>query len=112
MQGDPISLMLFVIVMEYHSKCEKLNIVDIRFIDDLLLFIRGDVISVQVVMDRFHAFSKAISLHVNPTKCKLYCGGMDSSTMNQIAGFTGFRFKELPFRYLGILLNNKKLSVI
>lgn len=83
-QGGPISPMIFVIVMEYlhrkledlhnipgfnyHSKCEKVKIVDISFANDLMLFSRGDEVSVKLMMDRFNEFSRATSLVVNPTK--------------------------------------------
>lgn len=56
--GDPLSPLLLVVVMEYlqrvfqnlknlpdfnfHSKCEKLGIINLSFADDLLLFSRGD----------------------------------------------------------------------
>lgn len=59
-QRDPISPLLFVIIMEYmnrlmykmqtnpnfnhHAKCEKLNLTNLIFVDDLLLFFRGDMI--------------------------------------------------------------------
>lgn len=68
-QGNPLSPLLFVIVMEYlhrplqklshipdftfHSKCERLHIVNLSFADDLLLFARGDTQSVALVMSIF-----------------------------------------------------------
>ena len=58
-QGDPMSPMLFVIIMEYmhrtlvkmqqnpdfnhHSKCEKIGLTNLTFADDVLLFYRGIV---------------------------------------------------------------------
>lgn len=56
-QGDPLSPLIFVLIMEYlprllvelnknanfnyHSKCENLNIVNLSFTDGLLMFARG-----------------------------------------------------------------------
>lgn len=86
-QGDPISPLIFVLVMEYlhrklqglkvipnfnfHSKCEKVGIIEISFFDDLLLFSRGDFVYVQLLMNKYDEFSKATGLIVNPAKCKL-----------------------------------------
>lgn len=65
-----------ILDFNYHGKCEKLHIIDVSFADDLLLFTRGNIVSIQLVMDMIHAFSKSIRLYVNPSKCKVYFGGM------------------------------------
>lgn len=125
-QGDPISPLLFVVIMEYlhrklkglraipnfnfHSKCEKIQIIDVSFADDLLLFSRGDVMSVKLVMERFNEFSQFTGLFVNLHKCKIYCGGMNGNGEGQLAGITGFAKGPLPFRYLGIPLTSRKLN--
>ena len=92
--------MIFVIVMEYlhrkvlelgsvpnfnfDSKCEKMSIIDLSFADDLLLFTRGDEISVQLIMDKFQEFSRETGLVVNPAKCKLFYGGMDREPLKTL----------------------------
>src|SRR4051812_20373408 len=99
-QGDPISPLLFVLIMEYlhrslrklnhmpafkfHPKCKKLGITNICFADDLMMFTRGDPISVQIMMREFHLFSEATGLRASPTKCKVYSGGMSATVQQQI----------------------------
>ncbi|XP_058782964.1 uncharacterized protein LOC131657602 [Vicia villosa] len=71
-QEDPLSPLLFVITMEYlnrllvqmqenpnfnhHSKCERLQITNLTFADDFLLFARGDQGSVELMQQTLHIF--------------------------------------------------------
>ncbi|XP_058782828.1 uncharacterized protein LOC131657447 [Vicia villosa] len=89
---------------KYHSKCKKLKIVNLSFADDLLLFSRGDVDSVQQVMRAFHTFSQS-------TKCKTYFGNVEDHVKRDILKATSFVEGPLPFTCLGIPLSSKKLSV-
>lgn len=93
-QGDARSPYLFVMIMEYlhrllqrlkrdpnfnfHPKCEKMNLIHLFFAVDLLLFSRGDVISVQMLNSTHQVFSKATGLQANLTKSQVYFEGVSS----------------------------------
>lgn len=126
-QRDPLSPLLFVIVMEYlyrvlqklkqvpnfnfHPKCEKLAIINLSFADDLLMFTRGDPMSVRLAMNAFNDFSAATGLRVNPSKCNIYFGNVADEVKKEIQANVNYNEGTIPFRYLGIPLSNKRLSV-
>jgi len=127
-QGDLISPYLFVICIEYHNRCllqlrknaafhfhprcKRLNLIHMCFADDLLLFSRGDVDSVSQLFEVFSLFSVASGLKANQAKSSIYLGGVSMSVQDSIVTKFNFIKGELPFRYLGIPLSSKKLSVI
>lgn len=126
-QGDPLSPYLFVLVMEYlsrslkslkdkpdfnfHPRCAKLNIIQLGFADDLLLFCRGDVLSAQMVFECFQKFSLASGLMANQGKSSIYFGGVPANVPQKITQLLGFPTGTLPFRYLGVPLSSKRLYI-
>lgn len=126
-QGDPISPLLFVIVMEYlnrslnimvdnpnfnyHAKCERMCLTNLIFADDVLLFSRGDEISVKMLLETVHMFADSTGLKINPKKCKVFCGGLSEAERRIMRNVTTFAEGQLPFRYLGVPISSKKLHV-
>ncbi|XP_062085791.1 uncharacterized protein LOC133791900 [Humulus lupulus] len=123
-QGDPISPLLFVLVMEYftrlliqatknkefryHPSCKKLKLVSLCFADDLVLFCKGAARSVQIIKDCFKSFSLASSLTTNLDKSQVYFGGLAEKEAKIILERLQFAEGSFLLKYLGIPLRPTK----
>ncbi|XP_074320567.1 uncharacterized protein LOC141657286 [Silene latifolia] len=125
-QGDPLSPYLFVICMKvmsrllrrlpsaanfsYHPKWVQLNLTHLIFADKLLVFTRGDPLSVRVVANCLEFFSELSGLHIKPAKTDFYFGGVANDIRALILDDIGFSAGEFSFRYLGLPLFNAKIT--
>lgn len=89
-----------------------MNIVQLSFDDDLLLFCRGDTISVQLLYQCFQGFSQASGLVANADKSSIFFGGVRDDIEQEILQVLGFSKGSLPVRYLGVPLSTKRLSLV
>ncbi|KAL2232350.1 UNVERIFIED_CONTAM: Retrovirus-related Pol polyprotein from type-2 retrotransposable element R2DM [Sesamum indicum] len=126
-QGDLMSPALFLLCMEYfsrlvkrktttsdfnfHPKCEKLKITHILFADDLMLFSRGDLPSIHILIECLQEFRDASGLTVNTSKSSIFTAGIQNEELDGILARTEFARGEMPVRYLGIPLAAQRLSV-
>ncbi|KAL0293555.1 UNVERIFIED_CONTAM: Retrovirus-related Pol polyprotein from type-2 retrotransposable element R2DM, partial [Sesamum calycinum] len=126
-QGDPMSPGLFLLCMEYfsrlikrkttdsdfnfHPKCEKLKITHLLFADDLMMFSRGDLPSVHILMECLQEFRDVSGLAVNTSKSSIFTAGIENNMLCDILARTEFTRGEMPVRYLGIPLAAQRLSV-
>ncbi|XP_060201738.1 uncharacterized protein LOC132630180 [Lycium barbarum] len=101
----------FVNSIMYHPRCKKLNIIQLSFADDLLLFCRGDKASASRLYECFQVFSHASGLIANQSKSSIYFGGVPEPIKQSIIQTLGFSIGKLPFKYLGVPLSSKKLTV-
>lgn len=62
-----------------------LGITHLSFADDLLIFSRGDIESVQALQKCFILFLQTLDLQANLTKSSIYFGGVPQETREQIA---------------------------
>ncbi|XP_074291655.1 uncharacterized protein LOC141618445 [Silene latifolia] len=125
-QGDPISPLLFCMCMEYlsrvmefatrkwyfryHPLCKSLKLTHLLFADDLLMFSKGDVQSIMLILRVMATFSAASGLIVNASKSEVVFCGVTDSLKNDIIQISGYQEGKLPFKYLGIPIQPGRLN--
>lgn len=63
----------------YHPRCHKQQIIQLSFVDDILLFSREDIPSTTVLYECFQQFSNVFGLIANQAKSSVYFGGISEA---------------------------------
>lgn len=64
-----------------------------------------------MMMNKFIKILDNKGLKASPTKCRVLFGGVDTTTQELVIKEIGFKTGTMHFRYLGVPLINKKLTV-
>ncbi|CAH9116346.1 unnamed protein product [Cuscuta europaea] len=126
-QGDLMSPLLFVLCLEYFSRlvkmktkvskfnyhplCSSLSITHLAFADDLMLFSRGDVHSINILMKALEEFGDTSGLKINHGKSNIFIGGVADYDIANILYLVDFGRGTFPVKYLGIPLASLWVSV-
>lgn len=116
-QGDPISPLIFVLVMEYltrlfkeevdkgnlkfHHLCEKEEVVSLCFADDLILLCEANTETVQRIKEKLDEFGQTTGLIANVSKSQVICVGVTEQQKNRIKQIVGYEYGQFPLKYLG-----------
>ena len=126
-QGDPLSPYLFTIAMEgfslilqrcieeasefgYHQGCAELGISHLCFADDLFVFTRGDLESIEVLKKALSIFKTKSWLEPSLEKSEVFFGNVSSGMKEAILLCLPFRDGVFPIRYLGVPLSPVRLK--
>lgn len=126
-QSDLLSPYLFMIAMnvlshmlnraasqnrlKFHSNCDKMKLIHLSFADDLLIFIDGSIESVQQVLQVLKEFEMRSGLSVNLQKTSFFESGLTTEEVETVQASTGMALGQLPFRYLGVPLDSRKITL-
>ncbi|KAL2225783.1 UNVERIFIED_CONTAM: hypothetical protein Sindi_3038500 [Sesamum indicum] len=83
---------------KYHWKCEPAKVFQLGFADDLLLFSRADLASINVLKMGLDRFAEWSGLRLNVQKSHVIISRSAQGWKNQILEAMGFQEGELPMR--------------
>ena len=125
-QGDPLSPYIFVLTMNvlsrlldaaishkvfmYHPKCKKVSLTHLCFADDLLIFSKGNISSIEGIQNILKTFYQFSRLQLNCSKNEIFSTGINSDKLLEIQQMIGFKLGALPVRYLGVPLVTRRLT--
>ncbi|GJR23059.1 putative RNA-directed DNA polymerase, eukaryota, reverse transcriptase zinc-binding domain protein [Tanacetum coccineum] len=125
-QGDPLSLFLFILVMEgLHvaiqdainaglycgAKLHFLHVSHLLFADDVLLLGEWSSINISNVVNLLNCFYKVSSLKLNLHKSNLYGVGVDLTEVSNLALVTSCQAQCLPFSYMGLSVGSNMARI-
>ncbi|KAL0439667.1 UNVERIFIED_CONTAM: hypothetical protein Slati_2449700 [Sesamum latifolium] len=95
----------------YHWRCGEVQLFQLGFADDLLLFSKADTSSIHIFKQGLMVFAELSGLHVNPQKSHLILSQLASAHRDTLLPILGYQEGHLPLRYLGLPLLASRLTI-
>lgn len=76
-----------------------------------MILCAGDMPSIIILLRTMETFSCTCGLKANKAKSEMYLSNVDNETQQQAPLVSGFKEGKMPFRYVGVPLNSKRLTV-
>jgi hypothetical protein len=116
-QGDPLSPLLFVLVMDYLGRLidkaqgdhllpqidnQVLRFITSIYVDDVVIFLRPDPIDLQVTLEILELFGQASGLKTNLAKSSILPIACPPNDISILAAVAQCKIEHFPCRYLGL----------
>jgi len=118
-QGEPLSPLLFCIAEDVLSisisllvEQGKISLINssryhnipshIMYADDIMIFCKGKISSVEALIDLFRRYAKCSGQCINPAKSTIFSGSISRGRLEHLVNMLGFNSGNLPFNYLGV----------
>ncbi|XP_057517050.1 uncharacterized protein LOC130798178 [Amaranthus tricolor] len=88
-------------------RCSKIKLNHLIFADDFMLFCKGNIQSIKILIKGVETFSSSSGLKANNNKSAIYLAGVSDSVRSHAASTLYFAFESLPVKYLGMALISK-----
>ncbi|XP_049381419.1 uncharacterized protein LOC125845987 [Solanum stenotomum] len=82
------------------------------FADDMLLFCKGEFVSIKLMLEGLLTFSEASGLITNAGKSNIFSANIERRCLEDICEITGYAKGSLPLKYLGVPISSKKLTIV
>lgn len=80
-------------------------------IDDLIMCCKGEFPSIYLLLQAIKLFSNSTSLKAKIQKSTLHCCGMNETRVQRVMDEAGLVRSHMPFKYLGVLVCSKRISM-
>ena len=98
-------------MFDYHPKCKRIGLTHLCFVNDLMIFTKGNLHSIMGIQNILKLFYSYFGLQLNAAKSELFSSGIKRDLVDEIQRVTGFKHGVLPVRYLGVPLISKRLTI-
>lgn len=119
-QGDPLSPMLFILVMDVLSslvsKASEAGLLQLLasraiqhqislYADDVVFFLRPEAADINITMDILQLFGEALGLNTNVQRSSVFPIHCDQNHMAVVQQLLPCEISDFPCKYLGLLLS-------
>lgn len=87
-----------------HPKCKRLGIIELCFADDLMIFSKANVQSIQLIKAEVEQFAEESGLQMNLAVSSIFVAGVNAEMKQVLMEIMGVNAGNLPVRYQGVPL--------